>query len=274
MGIGREQLFDSAALDEEAVKTCPGRYRCRPPSPLSRVPVPRIRLPHLPICTLMHFRRMKARKGHGRKEEIEPNQNGTSPDCGAVLLQAERKVDSNQRAGTGRKGDNKKKGRKLTALTGEHLRESFVVPAHGPRVPTDPLKRGDWTPLMCASARDSADSLAVVKLLLEASADVTLKNKDGWTPIHLACRTGFEELLQLLLDAVPAEKFQSVLHDRTNNGRTILHIMALHNNSERMSCLFPEPLLLQLATITDSCGHTPLDDAVAAGAKESERCLK
>ena len=33
------------------------------------------------------------------------------------------------------------------------------------------------------------DNVAVIKELLESGADVLLKNKDGWTPFHIACRS-------------------------------------------------------------------------------------
>ena len=33
------------------------------------------------------------------------------------------------------------------------------------------------------------DNVAVIRELLESGADVLLKNKDGWTPFHIACRS-------------------------------------------------------------------------------------
>ena len=33
------------------------------------------------------------------------------------------------------------------------------------------------------------NNVAVIKELLESGADVLLKNKDGWTPFHIACRS-------------------------------------------------------------------------------------
>jgi len=32
------------------------------------------------------------------------------------------------------------------------------------------------------------ESLAMVELLVNKGASVTLRNKDGWNPFHLACR--------------------------------------------------------------------------------------
>lgn len=39
------------------------------------------------------------------------------------------------------------------------------------------------------------DNVAVIKELLESGADVLLKNKDGWTPFHIACRSVLDTML-------------------------------------------------------------------------------
>lgn len=49
----------------------------------------------------------------------------------------------------------------------------------------DSLKQGDWTPLMLACTKNN---LEIVQLLVSNGADVSLKNKDGWTAFHIACR--------------------------------------------------------------------------------------
>ncbi len=58
----------------------------------------------------------------------------------------------------------------------------------------DGLKRGDWTALMLASAKSH---VGTVELLLQFGADHKLKNKDGWTAFHIACRCeGLSSILQ------------------------------------------------------------------------------
>uniref|UniRef100_A0A1I8F5H4 ANK_REP_REGION domain-containing protein n=1 Tax=Macrostomum lignano TaxID=282301 RepID=A0A1I8F5H4_9PLAT len=80
------------------------------------------------------------------------------------------------------------------------------------RVPVDPLKRADWTPLMLASAKPFEPML---RLLLSHGARPGLVNKDGWTPLHLACRVG-----------------QPACADRpARNGRTPAHTLALHGHA-------------------------------------------
>ena len=46
------------------------------------------------------------------------------------------------------------------------------------------LKRADWTPLMMAALKKK--SLNVIRLLVEAGADIKQRNKDGWTALNIA----------------------------------------------------------------------------------------
>ena len=43
------------------------------------------------------------------------------------------------------------------------------------------------------------NNVAVIKELLESGADVLLKNKDGWTPFHIACRSVPDTMFTLSL---------------------------------------------------------------------------
>jgi ankyrin repeat protein len=52
----------------------------------------------------------------------------------------------------------------------------------------------------------------VVKLLLDAGADVKARNICGWTALHRAAEEGFGEVVKLLLDAGASMKAQN------NNG--------------------------------------------------------
>ncbi|XP_015428082.1 PREDICTED: fibronectin type 3 and ankyrin repeat domains protein 1 [Myotis davidii] len=55
-----------------------------------------------------------------------------------------------------------------------------------------------WTPLMRVSAVSGSERVA--SLLIEAGADVNVKDKDGKTPLMVAVLNNHEELVQLLLD--------------------------------------------------------------------------
>ena len=62
------------------------------------------------------------------------------------------------------------------------------------------------------------DDQGMVKVLVRAGASLSLKNKDGWTPFHVACREGHPEIVDFLLDADDA-CWETV----SKNGRTPLH---------------------------------------------------
>lgn len=79
----------------------------------------------------------------------------------------------------------------------------------------DPLKRGDWTPLMMGATRNNIE---VLQLLIGANAGLHLTNKDGWSTFHIACREGNKEVVQFLLDT-DTSLWNTVSH----NGRTPLH---------------------------------------------------
>ena len=80
-------------------------------------------------------------------------------------------------------------------------------------VEIDPMKRGDWTPLMLACTKQNDD---IVKFLIEHGASPVLRNKDGWNSFHLACREGNATIVSYLLKS------------RSKNGRTPLHTAGMN----------------------------------------------
>lgn len=116
---------------------------------------------------------------------------------------------------------------------------------HGAEV--NALKRGDWTPLMLSCTKNC---LKTVSLLLKYGALVNCKNKDGWNSLHLAGRQGNCDIFKLLLN-FGAE------YTKTKNGRTPLHIAALHQNLGIIN-------LMSIRDINekDNCGNTALHEAV------------
>jgi FOG: Ankyrin repeat len=71
--------------------------------------------------------------------------------------------------------------------------------------------------LVCTKLGSAA--LETVHILLDHKADPHITNKDGWTALHIACRTGHCDIAKLLLDNFPA-----LANVRSNNGRYPLHI--------------------------------------------------
>ncbi|XP_071409006.1 ankyrin repeat domain-containing protein 16 isoform X2 [Pithys albifrons albifrons] len=119
----------------------------------------------------------------------------------------------------------------------------------------DPLKKGDWTPLMMACTRKN---LEVIQALLEHGANPLLRNKDGWNCFHVASREGHPEVLEQLLDVSPG-----IWDTESSTRRTPLHTAALHGCSRAVE------LLLERCHYTpdsrDKCGVTPFMDAIQNG---------
>ncbi|BFZ08937.1 hypothetical protein BsWGS_11977 [Bradybaena similaris] len=128
-----------------------------------------------------------------------------------------------------------------------------ILLEHGAEV--DPLKRGDWTPLMLACTKQSE---SIVTILLKAGADPHLRNKDGWNSFHIACREGHLDVIQALHNHC-----SDVWDTKSNNMRTPLHTAALHGHKHIVLWM------LQNCHYTpderDSCGTTPLMDAFRGG---------
>jgi hypothetical protein len=81
------------------------------------------------------------------------------------------------------------------------------------------IKRSDWTPLMLVCTKLGSAALETLRVLLNCKADPHITNKDGWTALHIACRTGHCDTVKLLL-----ENFRALANVRSNNGRYPLHI--------------------------------------------------
>jgi hypothetical protein len=83
----------------------------------------------------------------------------------------------------------------------------------------NPIKRSDWTPLMLVCTKLGSMALDTAHVLLNHKADPHIMNKDGWTALHIACRIGHRDIVELLLQHFPA-----LVNVRSNNGRFPLHI--------------------------------------------------
>ena len=112
------------------------------------------------------------------------------------------------------------------------------------------------------------NNLDVVKFLLENKADLNQLNKDGWNALHISVREGHYEIIKYLLN------FNNTKHSlshRSKNGRTVFHTAALHGHLEILVLLLSQSRNigedmefndLNILIMKDSCGITPLMDAV------------
>ena len=99
--------------------------------------------------------------------------------------------------------------------------------------------------------------ICLARTLLEAGADPRVVNKDGWTPLHLAVRTGDRDMVDHLLEAGP-----DTLEVVSNNGRSVLHTACLAGHEALVTRLLEASSLS--VNIQDSCGNTPVMDAARA----------
>jgi len=114
------------------------------------------------------------------------------------------------------------------------------------------LKRADWTPLMMAALKKK--SLNVIRLLVEAGADIKQRNKDGWTALNIASRTGDVDSFEYLLSLDPSGIFVPGY-----NGRTILHTICVNASTDIYGFLvgnLPKDDIIRLAQIEDNSGGT------------------
>lgn len=86
----------------------------------------------------------------------------------------------------------------------------------------DAFKKGDWTALMVATTLIGEQGTHIVQFLISKGANVALKNKDGWTAMHLACKYGNIQTIRLLADTQ-----LSLLLEPSRNGRLPIHIAGM-----------------------------------------------
>ena len=128
--------------------------------------------------------------------------------------------------------------------------------------PVNAVKSGDWTPLMLAAL---AGTPGTVKLLLDASARVDLRNKEGATAAHLAAKADCVQTLTLILDAAG-----EAVHWRTRNGRTPLHYAA---RSGSQQCIGLLQRRAANTRATDKAGMCAAHEAAAQGEDGALRML-
>lgn len=117
--------------------------------------------------------------------------------------------------------------------------------------------RKGWTLLMCAC---SARQIHVVRLLLEAGADVHARDDRGWTALFHAL--GCEDISALLL------AYGAGLHATNNEGEGLLQIAITRNGPETVEFLVKHGADVMRRT---KDGRTPLDLTRDIESKEQRR---
>ena len=71
----------------------------------------------------------------------------------------------------------------------------------------------------------------MVRLLLDNTAEVNIKNNEGATPLHLAANMGHKELAKLLL------AYKADVNAQTNKGTTPLRVAVLKGHIDMVDLL-------------------------------------
>ena len=107
------------------------------------------------------------------------------------------------------------------------------------------------------------DNSDCVRILIDAGAELGVVNKDGWSALHMAVRTGDIDMVNMLISAHPDS-----LTVKSNNDRTILHTACLDGHVDVVTTLLQHSqvrwspwLTVRIAVV---CGATPLIDAARA----------
>lgn len=87
------------------------------------------------------------------------------------------------------------------------------------------------------------DSLDVVQILVRGGAGLHLVNKDGWTPLHIACRHGNANIVRFLLDTDP-----QCGNTVSKNGRMPLHTAGITAQGKPHPLMSSLPVQLSMGT--------------------------
>jgi len=87
------------------------------------------------------------------------------------------------------------------------------------------------TPLHVASYERSDGQFEVMRTLLQAGADLHAPDKAGWTPLHCAVSNGVDEAISLLIDA------GAETHRKDNEGKTAMDLAQHFGKTEVISTM-------------------------------------
>jgi len=135
-----------------------------------------------------------------------------------------------------------------TAIFMDDLEQIRRHVAHGADV-NEKNEEGSRTPLTIAAMYER---VAAIKALIDAGADVNVKNRDGNTPLHIAARDGRTEAIKALIQA------NADVNAKDYIGRTPLHNAARDGHTEAIKALIQANADVNAK---DEEGLTPLHSA-------------
>ncbi|XP_052863840.1 uncharacterized protein LOC128270477 [Anopheles cruzii] len=138
------------------------------------------------------------------------------------------------------------------------------------RLDADPNRqdRKGRTPAHCGCAKGQMET---VKILHAKRGNLWLRNAKGDLPVHDAACSGRRQLVQWLLQLKPKH-----INTPSNDGRTLLHIAAGHDNVDMCKLLLEQGADVNLLyrPTSKSAALTPLDYALAKGYRSTAKYLQ
>ena len=124
--------------------------------------------------------------------------------------------------------------------------------------------REGFTPLHCASASGYEE---MARVLLEHGAEVNAQNSNGWTPLHYASNRGHEDVARVLLE------HGADVNVRNVNGWTPLYFASFHGRGEVARVLLEHATSAVELEVQEMHGWTALHYAAANGHEEVVRVM-
>ena len=126
---------------------------------------------------------------------------------------------------------------------------------------------------IAATYNDDDNAPDVVKMLLDAGADIVLKDGEGQTALHRAAQEGNFRCTEYLLQSVEKEKLTTLLTKQDDDGSTALMLAVGSGKSKVVRLLLDQDKNWNIVNIHNSQEEYPIHCAARSGDWETVEIL-